>query len=115
MITSEHLAQFHDQGYFVIQDAISPRQLAKAREACEQTIGRALRLGHALRDEQTGFIQGHYFQRPHHPELAVPALMQAIAAPSIIEFCQGLYGGDRGVPSLPHALGRSRSLARASA
>jgi hypothetical protein len=92
MITIDQLTRFHDAGYVEIAEAIPLAQLDVVREAYEHVIEKALRLGYAPRDEKTGFLKAHRFQNPHHPNLALRPLLEAIATPALITFCQALYG-----------------------
>ncbi len=39
------------------------------QQAYEDVMVRALDMGHAERDDATGFMKQYRFQNPHHPEL----------------------------------------------
>ncbi|MDP6359154.1 MAG: phytanoyl-CoA dioxygenase family protein [Planctomycetota bacterium] len=92
MITAEQLCSYHENGYLIIEDAIEPDSLPALQQAYEEAIGRALELGHAARDPETGFLNGHRFQNPHHPDLAKPALLDSLVAEPVMQFCRGLAG-----------------------
>lgn len=92
MITAEQLCSYHENGYLIIEDAIAPDSLPALQQAYEETIERALVLGHAKRNSETGFLEGHRFQNPHHPDLASPALLEGLVAEPVMQFCCGLTG-----------------------
>ncbi len=94
MISNELMAEYFAQGYVVLEGVISPSDLERAQISYEETIEAALRSGRAQRDESTGFLQGHRFQNPHHPELMKPALMEALSPPGVMDFLHELCGGD---------------------
>ena len=94
MITAEQVNTYYREGYAILDDVIPPEQLAQVQKSYEETIEAALRLGRAKRDGGTGFMQGHRFQNPHHPDLAQHALMEALSAPAIMEFVHQIFAGD---------------------
>ena len=94
MITDGMMAGYDREGYAILKDVIPPASLPQVRQSYEETIEAALSLGHARRDESTGFLQGYRFQNPHHPSLARRPLMETLGAPGILAFAQRLCGED---------------------
>ena len=94
MITDQQLSTYVREGFVVLEDAISQDRLAEVQESYEQAITEALRLGRAERDDATGFLKRHRFQNPHHPLLARRPLMEALSAPSLMNFCNKLCEGN---------------------
>ena len=94
MISAEQMNTYYREGYAILEDVIPSEQLAQVQQSYEETIEEALRLGLAKRDGGTGFLQGHRFQNPHHPALAQRALMEALSAPTIMEFAHQIFAGD---------------------
>ena len=92
MITDGLMADYDREGYAILEQVIPPESLSRVQESYEETIGVALGLGLAPRDETTGFLQGHRFQNPHHPSLARRPLMEALGAPAILAFARQLCG-----------------------
>ena len=94
MNTQRAIDQYHRDGYVVLEDAVAPRSLAAVQASYEETIEAAMNLGRAERDEDTGFLGRYRFQNPHHPGIARYPLMEALAAPAIMDFVQALCGDD---------------------
>ena len=94
MNTQRAIDQYNRDGYVLLEDAVAPRSLAAVQASYEETIEAAMNLGLAERDEDTGFLGQYRFQNPHHPGTARYPLMEALAAPAIMEFVQALCGAD---------------------
>lgn len=86
------LESYNKNGYVIIEDAIAPDQLQSVQLAYEDVIVRAMDTDHAERDAAMGFLSQHRFQNPHHPDLARPEIMTALAPENVIRFCHQLMG-----------------------
>ena len=94
MNTQRAIDQYDRDGYVLLEDAVAPRSLAAVQASYEETIEAAMNLGLAERDEDTGFLGQYRFQNPHHPGIARYPLMEALAAPAVMDFVRALCGDD---------------------
>ena len=94
MNTQQAIDQYNRDGYVVLEDAVAPDSLAAVQDSYEEIIEAAMNVGRAERDEETGFLSQHRFQDPHHPEIARYPVMEALAAPAIMDVVQALFGDD---------------------
>ena len=93
--TIQQVADYCRGGYVIIEDAVPPALLASAQLAYENTIEKAIELGH---DGAAGFEQrspttgGYRFQDPHNPAILHEPLVQALSAPKLMAFVEELCG-----------------------
>ena len=93
-MSDQILEQYISDGYVILEDVVAPDKLAALRDSYEETIEAAMDLGLAQRDEETGFLSQHRFQNPHHPAIARYPVIEALAAPAIMDFVQMFCGDD---------------------
>ena len=85
MNTQQAIDQYNRDGYVVLEDAVAPDSLTAVQDSYEEIIEAAMNVGRGERDEETGFLSKHRFQNPHHPEIARYPVMEALAAPAIMD------------------------------
>jgi ectoine hydroxylase-related dioxygenase (phytanoyl-CoA dioxygenase family) len=93
-VNDQIVDQYNRDGYVVLEDAVAPDRLRAVQESYEETIEAAMDLGLAERNEDTGFLSQHRFQNPHHPRITRYPVMEALAAPAILDFVHAFCGDD---------------------
>ncbi|GEM_PF-1162545 len=94
MHTQQAIEQYNRDGYVVLENVVAPDDLAAVQESYEETIEAAMDLGRAERDPASGFLSTHRFQDPHHPVIARYSVMEALAAPAIMDFVHAFCGDE---------------------